>query len=343
MSDNKNHNLFLLFCLSASIIFVFFIAKPLLAPLIMAGVFAFLFQPIYIKFTNWTKGRVSLSAFLVTTLSVIILIIPIGLIGTMIIKEATDLYKDLSSGDGGIVEKVEQLVINAKSEFPALSHVEFNLNNYVTQGLESLAQNVGSIFSSFAKIILNLFVFLTAFYFFLKDGKRFSMYLIELSPLEDKDDLFIISRFKSAIQATVKGNITISLIQGVVTAVGFTIFGVPNPVLWGSITAVAALIPGIGTALVIVPGIIYLFVSGHPYSGLGLTTWGVLAVGLIDNVLGPRLVGKGMQLHPLAVFVSVLGGMALFGPLGFIFGPLSLSVCLALVDIYFSLKKSHSL
>lgn len=339
MSHNKHNQLFLLFCLSASIIFIFFIAKPLLAPLIMAGVFAFLFQPVYVRFERWTKGRVSISAFLVTLLAVIILIIPIGLIGTMILKEATELYKDLASGDGGIVEKVEQLIINAKSALPLLNQMEFDLSSYVSQGLEAVAQNIGAIFSSFAKIILNLFIFLIAFYYFLKDGKQFTKYLVELSPLDDKDDLFIVSRFKSAIHATVKGNLTIGLIQGVLTAIGFAIFGVPNPVLWGSITAITALIPGIGTALVIVPGIIYLFVSGHLYSGIGLSIWGLTAVGLIDNLLGPKLVGQGMQLHPLAIFVSVVGGMAFFGPLGFIFGPLALSVCLALIDIYSALKK----
>ena len=177
----------------------------------------------------------------------------------------------------------------------------------------------------------------------MKDGKQFGKYLVELSPLDDKDDFFIISRLKSAVKATVKGNLTISLIQGILTGIGFFIFGVPSPVLWGGIAAITALIPGIGTALVLVPGIAYLFISGNTYSGIGLSIWGLTAVGLIDNLLGPKLVGQGMKLHPLAVFVSVIGGMAFFGPLGFIFGPLALSICIALVDIYFSLRKNNNL
>lgn len=339
MYNNKQHQLFLLFCLSASIVFFFFVIRPLLIPLIMAGVFAFLFQPIYLKFTRWTKGRTSLSAFLVTILSVILVIIPIFFLGATILKEVTSLYRDLTSG-GGVTEKIETFISGAKISVPLLSYVDSDINKYVSQGLGTLAQNIGTIFSGFAKFVLNLFIFLISFYFLLKDGKRFGDYLVDLSPLDDKDDLFIISRLKSAVQATVKGNLTISFIQGVITGIGFAIFGVPNPVLWGGIAAITALIPGIGTALVLIPGIAYLFIVGNTYAGIALSVWGLTAVGLIDNFLGPKLVGQDMKLHPLAVFVSVIGGMALFGPLGFIFGPLTLSICLALVDIYFALRKN---
>jgi predicted PurR-regulated permease PerM len=342
MHNNKHHQLFFFFCLSVSVVLLFFVVRPLLAPLIMAGVFAFLFQPIYTKLTYWIKGRNSLSAFLVTALSAIIIIIPITFLGTMILKEVAGIYKNLADG-GGVIEKIEGFISETKTSLPLLNYIDIDINKYVSQGLEALAQNIGSIFSRFAKFLLNLFIFLTAFYFLLKDGKKFGRYIVELSPLDDKDDFFIVSRLKSAVKATVKGNLTISLIQGILTGVGFFIFGVPNPVLWGGIAAITALIPGIGTALVLVPGIAYLFISGNTYSGIGLSVWGLTAVGLIDNLLGPRLVGQGMKLHPLAVFVSVIGGMAFFGPLGFIFGPLALSICIALVEIYFSLRKNNNL
>lgn len=342
MHNNKHHQLFLFFCLSVSVVLLFFVVRPLLAPLIMAGVFAFLFQPIYTKLTHWTKGWASLSAFLITLLSIVIIIIPATFLGTMILKEVTEIYKDLADG-GGVIEKTEAFISDVKTSIPLLSHTDIDISKYANQGLKTLAQNIGAIFSGFTKFLLNLFIFLIAFYFLLKDGKLFGRYLVDLSPLDDKDDFFVISRLKSAIKATVKGNLIISLIQGTLTGLGFFIFGVPNPVLWGGIAAITALIPGIGTALVLVPGIAYLFLSGYVYSGLGLSIWGLLAIILIDNLLGPRLVGQGMKLHPLAVFVSVIGGMAFFGPLGFIFGPLALSICMALVDIYFSLRKSNNL
>lgn len=341
MSNNKQSQYFLFFCLILSIVFVIFIIRPFLAPLAVAGIFALLFQPIFLKLVNINKGRKSISAFLVTIFSVFIVILPIIFLGIMILKEATGLYRDLANSNEGIIGALERVISNAKTVFPVLNNIELDFSKYVSQALEVFAKNIGTIFSSFAKITINSFVFLIALYFLLKDGRQLGKYLIELSPLDDKDDRFIVSRLKIAVHATVKGNLTISLIQGVLTGVGLAIFGVPNPVLWGGIAAITALLPGIGTTLVIAPAIFYLFFNDSFYNAIGLTIWGLTAVGLIDNILGPRLVGQGMHLHPLAVFVSVLGGMAFFGPLGFIFGPLALSICLALIDIYFSLKKNN--
>ena len=126
----------------------------------------------------------------------------------------------------------------------------------------------------------------------------------------------------------------IALIQGVLTAIGFSIFGIPHSILWGTVTIVVALIPGIGTALVLLPGIIYLFAIGETGSGIGLLVWGVLAVGLIDNLLGPKLVGRNLQLHPLLVLLSVLGGIAFFGPVGIFLGPICVSLLFALINVY---------
>jgi len=114
---------------------------------------------------------------------------------------------------------------------------------------------------------------------------------------------------------------------------------VPSAILWGVIAAITALIPGFGTSLVIIPAILYLFLTGHIVQAVGLVIWGALAVGLIDNFLGPKLVGRGMHLHPLLVILSVLGGAALFGPIGFLLGPLCLGLFLTLFDIYFYLSK----
>ena len=122
--------------------------------------------------------------------------------------------------------------------------------------------------------------------------------------------------------------------------VGFWIFGVPNAILWGSFAAIAALIPGIGTALVLTPAILFLFARGEIFSAIGLLAWGVGVVGLIDNFLGPRLMGRGIELHPLIILLSVLGGIGFFGPIGFLLGPLIVSLFFALLDIY-SVRSFH--
>jgi predicted PurR-regulated permease PerM len=342
--DNKSHaNFFLLLSLVGSCLVVYFIVKPFLGSLILAAVFAFLFQSFYQKFLSLLRQREGLAALATTVLAIVIVIVPIALLGTQIFKESSQLYKSLiSEGKDGFVVTIETIVNRARTVLPIPPDFELNLSQYARQGLQVLIQNFGTVFSSLAKILLNSFVLLAAFYFFLKDGYKLKNYFIALSPLADSDDELIVSRLKMGVSATIKGNLTIGLVQGVLTGIGFAIFGVPNAALWGGVAAVAAFLPGLGTALVIAPAIIFLFLVGNTLGGIGLLVWGLTAVGLIDNFLGPKLVGQGMQLHPLAIFIAVLGGLSFFGPLGFLLGPLAISVCLAFVDIYESLKARES-
>lgn len=334
---NQQPNYFLFLCLAVSLIIVYYIFRPFLASLILASVFAFIFQPIYTKLLAMTKNREGLSALATTFIAIIIAIVPLAFLGSLVLKESTELYQTLVKGEnGGLIGTLKLAAENLRDYLP--DTFDLDISQYATQGLESLILNLGAIFSSFAKILLNTLVFLIAFYFMLKDGGRLKDYFIILSPLDDKDDAMIVKRLESAVLATVKGSLTIGLIQGALTGLGFTLFGVPSPALWGSTAAIAALIPGVGTSLVLVPAIFYLLLTGHTLAGLGLLAWGLTAVGLIDNLLGPKLIGRGMHLHPLVVFLAVLGGLAFFGPLGFLLGPLAISLCLALIDIYLSLK-----
>lgn len=340
MTYNKQGLYFMFSCLVAAIILVYFIIQPFLSALILAAVFAFLFQPFYRRFLTWFRQRPSLAALATTIITIIIIILPIGLLGSQILKESTQLYSTLASdGNDGFVTLIESGLDRVKSFFPVQAHFEIDLSQYLKDGLNKVVQNLGSIFSGLAVMVLNLFVFLMAFYFLLKDGGKLKDYFIDLSPLEDMDDNVIVSRLKLSVSATVKGSLAIGLIQGIIAGIGFIIFGVPNAVLWGSVAAISALIPSIGTAIVMIPAVLFLFFTGNTFGAAGLLIWGFLAVGLIDNILGPKLVSRGMQLHPLVVFLSVLGGLAFFGPLGFLLGPLAMSICLALIEIYFSLKK----
>lgn len=338
---NKQHHshYFLLLALSASLLLVYLIVQPFLSALIMAGICAFLFQPVYRKSLRVFRGSETLSALATTFLAVVLVLLPIALLGSQIFKESAELYQALAyQNAGGFADSIETIVDQARAMLPIPVGFEVDVKQYATQGLELVIQNLGTIFSSFARMLLGVFVFLTAFYFFLKDGRALKAHIVALSPLDDKDDEFIASRLKAAVSAAVKGNIAIRLIQGFLTGLGFAIFGVPNPVLWGGVASVTAFLPGIGTALIITPAIIFLLLAESTGGAIGLLLWGVVVVGLTDNLLGPRLVGHGMQLHPLAVFISVLGGLAFFGPLGFILGPLTVSGSLALIEIYSSLK-----
>lgn len=338
MDKIKHSHQFLLLALGVSCLVVYFIAQPFIGPLVLAAVFAFIFQPIYQKILCWSKERENLASLITTFIALIIIIIPIVFLGTQIFKESSQLYQYLVNDSALFESSIKDVTDQIRVAFPIPVNFEIDLGQYVKRGLEVVIQNVGVLFSGFAQIILSAFVSLTAFYYFLKDGDKLKKYFVDLSPLDDNDDEFIVTQLKSGVSSVVKGNLSIGLIQGFLTGIGFTIFGVPNAVLWGSATSIAAFLPGIGTALIIAPAIIFLFINGNIINGIGLLVWGTIAVGLIDNFLAPKLIGRGMKLHTLAVFVAVLGGMAFFGPLGFILGPLAMSVCLSLIDIYFSLR-----
>jgi predicted PurR-regulated permease PerM len=195
-------------------------------------------------------------------------------------------------------------------------------------------QNLGTIFAGVGQALLGFFLGLMAFYYLLKDGKKLTRAVVALSPLPDAYDEEILNKLAQAVNSVVKGSLVIAAIQGVLTGTGLMIFNVPNPALWGSVAAVAALIPGIGTSLVLLPAIVYLFLTGPIGSAIGLFVWGVIIVGLVDNVLGPKLIGQKVAVHPFLILLAVIGGLGFFGPIGFLFGPLVLSLLFALIEIY---------
>lgn len=226
--------------------------------------------------------------------------------------------------------------------FPDLQKVSLDTDLYLRQALQWIIQNLGNVFSGVAKFIASAFICFLALFYMLRDGQKLKETVVVLSPLSDTDDRAIFKKLEASINSVIRGNLLIGLIQGTLVATGFAIFGVPNPILWGTVGAIAALIPAIGTAVVLIPGIAFLLFTGHDGAAIGLLAWGLCAVGLIDNVLGPKLLSHKTKLHPLVVLISVLGGIGFFGPVGFIVGPLAVSFFFALLDIYFTSIKERA-
>jgi predicted PurR-regulated permease PerM len=183
-------------------------------------------------------------------------------------------------------------------------------------------------------VVLKFFLLIIAFYFFLRDGTRLRRVAVELSPLGDEYDEQIIGKVKQTINSVVKGFLLVAIVQGVLVGIGLAIFGVPKAALWGSAAVFSALVPGVGTALITIPAVIYLWAMGKVLAAIGLFVWAALLVGLVDNLLAPVLYSRGGVSHPFLMFLAVFGGLSLFGPVGFILGPIFLSLLFALVEIY---------
>lgn len=345
MQSSMIGHYFLAAVLLGMIALTFFIFKPFLAPLVLAGAFAIILHPLYSRLSHWLGNWPSVASLCTVLISVVCILVPLGIVGTQIGLQTANVYLNLVDGDGRakISASVHALEERIVSYVPAAAGMtdtlSANISSYAEQGLSWVIQNLGAAFSGIASLFLSLFIFFIALYFFLRDGIRLKHTLMHLSPLKDSYDEIVSSRIILAVNSVIKGNLTIALLQGMLTGIGFTIFGVPNSVLWGAVAAIAALIPGLGTGLVFLPTIIYMLVTDNTVSAIGLTIWGVLAVGLIDNFLGPRLIGSGIQLHPLLVLLSVIGGITFFGAIGVFLGPLSLSLLFALLSIYADVAK----
>lgn len=339
MSINKFQIVFFFLFIVGIIALNFFIFLPYLSTLFLALVFAIIFDPLYERILALFRGKKTLSALFSVFLVLIIIVGPISFFGTLLFQEASDLYVDILSGGGqggtihGTLNVIEHYIARFSPGF-SFSSTEGGIASYTEQGLSWLLDHMTVFFGGFMKVAFGLFLMLLALFYFFRDGKKFIDSLVDLSPLSDSSDRRLVERVFVAVNSVVRGHLVIGILQGLMTGFGLFLFGVPSPVIWGFVAAIASLVPTIGTSLVLIPGIVFLVLSGSVGSAVGLIVWGVLAVGLIDNLLGPSLIERGIKIHPLLILLSALGGLSLFGPVGFLAGPVVLSLLFALLDIY---------
>jgi predicted PurR-regulated permease PerM len=333
---------FLVLLLGGSLLLSFFIFQPFIIPLVLAAICATTLYPLYTRILGITKDHKSFSAFVTLSIGILCVVIPLLSVGSKVVEQAQHTYATLSthSTHSGEVT-LEDTIIRAGSSLEGIvpgattiaRNTSLQAKTYVSEGLSFILKHAGGAFSGILSFGLSLFIFLFALYFFLRDGVEICKKLIQISPFSDIHDTHILSRLARTTNSVVRGTLTVALIQGVLATVGFLIFGLPNSVLWGTLTSFAALVPGIGTSLVLIPSVIYVFATGTILQGIGLSVWAVLAVSMVDNVIGPKLMGKGIEIHQLAMMLSVLGGLAFFGPAGIFLGPL----CISLVQVLFSI------
>ena len=315
----------------------FFIFLPFLAALVIAAIFSVLFYPVYQFFCGRMRFPRGLGALATILIIVILVLVPLLVLGFLLFDEARTLYQQI--GQSGSSGAIADFIQNIEQQIEELVPVSINLAEIVREGLRNLSQGLGGIFAGTVHAMVALFIWLVSLYYFLKDGERFTRSIIRYSPLDDKYDWDILHKLKRTIDSVIKGSLVIALLQAVATSVGLFLFGVPNPILWGAIAGLGALIPGIGTSIVILPAIMYLFFTQSTVLAIGFAIWGATAVGLIDNLLGPKLIGQGVHIHPLFILLSVLGGLVFFGPAGLFLGPIVLSLLFVLGEIYTSIVR----
>lgn len=336
MIQNKLQNATLYILLIGSLVLLTAILYPYLSPLILAVTMAIVFKPVYKKILSRTKNQPVIASALTVLIVVVVVIIPLSFISVNIFNEIKQLYGGFQ--EGAFTTSLSHLSTTIQGFLDRyLPWLTFDIASTQKQFAEWIFSNLTVLFSSVAKIAFYSFIFIIALYYLFKDGHKFKENVYRLSPLKDEDDKLLIAKTELTINSVIRGSLLIAMLQGMIVGLGFYLFGVPQPILWGTVASIAALVPIAGTSLVIIPGVIYLLLtSASIVPTIGLTIWGMTFVHLGDNIIGPKLMGRGIKIHPLFILLSVVGGLNFFGPLGFILGPIVLSFVFTLLDIYSS-------
>jgi predicted PurR-regulated permease PerM len=314
-----------------------------LKPLLLAALLAGLCRPFYRWVTRLLGGRRSLGA--VVTLMILFILVagPVSAFLGAVVNEALDVsdhaipWVQQHFGSASAFNAHDWLV----RRFPSLA-------DYVPSQ-EQLVENVGVAAKSTgrflvtvasrmtagtATFLLNLFVMVYAMFFFLRDGEKIIERIFYYIPLSHEDQARMLEQFASITRATVKGALVIGVVQGALAGFAFRVAGLDGAAFWGTIMAIFSIVPGLGPPLVWVPAVVYLFLTGRILAGLLLLAWCAAVVSTVDNVLRPILVGHDAKMPDLLILVGTLGGLFLFGPIGFIAGPIVCGLFLIVWEIY---------
>jgi len=330
----------LLMVLSISIVFAATI-KGFLAALFLAAVFTGLVYPCYRWLLHRYRGRETLAS--ITTLLLLIGAVVVPMIGFfgIVVSQAVEVTNIVTPW----LERQIEGSANGTGALPDWVPFASQLEPYradITAKLASLVSKAGGfVLGSLSKVtqitavfLLNLFVMLYAMFFFLISGPAIVRTILGYLPLSGADKENIVHVGLSVSKATIKGTLVIGIVQGALGGLGLAVAGIPGAAFWGTIMVVLSIIPGIGTALVWVPAVIYLMLGGETTAAIGLAVWSAAIVGTVDNVLRPRLVGKDTSMPDLLILVSTLGGLGLFGVLGLVVGPVIAALFLTAWTIY---------
>jgi len=280
--------------------------------------------------------RPRLSAALLSIATFFLVFIPLLIILFLMVTQASELVRTATNDTSWLdqLNPATSPLIQALPEVIQQEIVTIDVGAIGKSVASWAFDNIGNIFSSSTKLILNTFIFFLCLYYLLVNRENLYTEALAISPLDDKTDEKLLKRIVNTIRGVVFGVLLVALIQGIIAGIGMTIFGVPGSLLWGALTAIAGLVPLLGTAVVLIPAVLYLFFTGSTASALGLLIWSLVFVSTIDNLIGPHLIGGKAHLNSFLVLISVLGGLTAFGSVGAIAGPSILAGLLGLIELY---------
>lgn len=305
-------------------------------------VLAIVFAPLYRRLSRSMGQRRTLAALATLTIIVLIVILPLALVGAALLAEASGVFQRIQSGEVNFGRYFRQVVdalpgwatsLLERFELTNLTAVQDRLSEGLATGSKWLAGHAVSIGQDTLNFTLGLFVMLYLLFFLLRDGDELVGSIRHALPLPAEQRRALLAKFIVVIRATVKGTLVIALVEGALGGLSFWFLGIQPALLWGALMVVLALLPAVGAGLVWLPVAVYLLASGAVWQGVVLIAYGILVIGLVDNVLRPVLIGKDTRMPDYVVLISTLGGIAIFGVHGFVVGPVIAAVFIAAWDI----------
>jgi predicted PurR-regulated permease PerM len=307
-----------------------FILWPIASAIITGLILAYVFYPAYKKVLNFTNNK-NLSAIIMILLVLFLIFLPLWFLLPFAVKQIFEIYLYL--------QKMNIFSFFAKM-FPSLTQTEFAGDFAVS--FNAFMTNIASrIFSSASSVLLNLPSFLLktvvvffVFFFGMRDAELFKDYVKTLSPFAKSTEKDLARKFKDITNSVIYGFIVVGILQGILSGIGLFVFGMPNALLLTMIAIFAAIIPVLGAWAVWLPSSVFLLISGHIFSGVGLFLYGAFFVSWVDNVIRPYIIAKKTKISTAIVLIGMIGGLIVFGILGLIIGPLILSYLLLILDAY---------
>ncbi len=327
-----------------SIVLLALLIQPFAKAFFLAAVLGGAFHGLHKRMTRNLRGRDNLAAGLLCFMVIVALLLPLTGLTAFVVGEVTNGVQFVSKtlrreGLEGLIDRLpgpaRGLAEKVMERIPMREQkLEEHIQEQVSSSGGTAAKAVTGAVAMTGSIALQTAMMLIALFFFLVDGGKFVRWLESISPLKEGQTTEILSEFRNVSVAVLVSTLATAGVQSVAALVGYLIAGVPVPLFFAGVTFLLALIPAIGAAVVCFVAALVLFIEGKPGWAIFLMVWGVLVVGLVDNIVKPLLVKRGMQLHGGIVFFALIGGLAAFGTVGLLVGPLVVAFFLALIRIY---------
>ena len=328
--------------------FIGYILRPFFFAIFWAVLLAAVFAPLNNRFKRRFTSP-SLSAGLSLAAVLVTLILPAGLILALLVGESFELYQAISTNGSDWMKSLTGL-ISSIGGHPLLAR--FNIDQeWITDKSLELAKAVADfLFANLSALTQNTILFLIQFavmlyslFYFLRDGEDFLKTLFRYIPVDDRHMNKFVSEFLVTSKATLKFTVVIGGIQGLLGGLIFYITGIDRVLVWGVLMVGLSIVPAIGSAIIWVPAGIIMLLLGHIWQGITILVFGAVVISMVDNLLRPILLGNDIQMHPLFIFLSTLGGIAVFGFSGFVLGPVLVSFFLASWDLFLELYREEHL